>query len=139
MKRNKDKSSLPDSSDLNHEAYKDGCDFYNKDNFTKAKKAFKTALEYWPFDPQAWFALGNCYDELNKYSKAEYCYRESLKYTESENKSDIFYNLANSLYDQNKLAEAIEFYGKVSGQSKVYSSAKINLSRANNELSNKNT
>jgi len=139
MKRYSEKSFSPDASDLNHASYKEGCDHYNHGNFSRAKIAFENALEYWPLDPQAWFALGNCYDELNKPSKAEDCFRKSLKYTSDEKQSDVFYNLGNSLYDQRRLPEAIECYEKVSGQSSAYRASQINLARAKDELSNSNT
>lgn len=135
MKRYTEKSFSPNASDLNHEAYKEGCDFYNQGYFSKAKHEFEVALEYWPLDPQAWFALGNCHDELKNASQAEKCFRKSLKYTDPEKESDIYYNLGNSLYDQSKLIEAIECYRKVSGQSSVYNVAQRNMALAKNELS----
>ena len=120
MKRYTEKSFSPDASDLNHEGYKEGCKYYKQGDFKRARHAFETALEYWPLDPQAWFALGNCYDELKKPSKAEDCFRKSLKYTSQDKLSDVYCNLGNSLYDQNKLSEAIDFYSKVSAQSTAY-------------------
>ena len=94
---------------------------------------------YWPLDPQAWFALGNCYDELNKPGKAEQCFRKSLKYSPSEKLPDVYFNLGNSLYDQSKLTEAAEFYSKVSAQSTVYELAQRNLLLVNSELKNGKT
>jgi len=134
MKRHLEKSLSPNASDLNHEAYKDGCKHYNSENFSRAKHAFETALEYWPLDPQAWFALGNCYDELKKPNKAESCFRKALKYSSPEKESDAYYNLGNSLYDQGKFNQAIKCYEKVDKQSVVFQSAEKNLKRAKNEL-----
>ena len=139
MKRYSEKSFAPDSSDLNHEAYKKGCEYYKQKKFSRAKIAFKEALEYWPLDAHAWFALGNCYDELHKYSSAEKCFRKSLHYTSPEKESGVYYNLGNSLYDQNKFDEAIKCYSKVSGQSSAYRVAKINITHANKELSEEDT
>jgi tetratricopeptide (TPR) repeat protein len=113
MSRDTEKSNLPEASDLNHEAYGDGVAHYKQGNYKRAKQAFKLSLEYWPEDPQAWFALGNCFDELKKPSKAEECFRKALIYAQEEKKSDIYFNLGNSLYDQAKYAEAINFYEKV--------------------------
>ena len=134
MNRDAEKSMLPEASDLNHKSYGDGVAHYKEGNFKRAKQAFEEALEYWPEDPQAWFALGNCFDELNKPAKAEECFRKALTYTKEEKKSDVYFNLGNSLYDQAKLNEAIECYRKVSGQSPTYWAAQRNLERANSEL-----
>ena len=81
MKRSNYKEFNPNASELNHKAYKTGCENYNQGYFKKGAQSFTESLEYWPEDPQAWFALGNCYDELNKPAKAEHCYRESLQFT----------------------------------------------------------
>lgn len=134
MNRDTEKSMISEASDLNHKSYGDGATHYKEGNFKRAKQAFELALEYWPEDPQAWFALGNCFDELNKPAKAEECFRKALVYTQEEKKSDVYFNLGNSLYDQAKLAEAIDCYKKVSGQSPSYWPAQRNLERANNEL-----
>jgi len=139
MKRIIEKSALPEASELNHEAYKAGCKHYENGNYSKAKQAFKTALEYWPQDPQAWFALGNCHDELNKPNKSEECFRKSLEYTASKEESEVLFNLGNSLFDQNKLTEAVKCYANVSAQSKAYWAAQRNMGLANDTLSNKCT
>jgi len=139
MKRSRNKDFDPNASDLNHKAYKSGCKEYNRGHFKQAAKAFTESLDYWPEDPQAWFALGNCYDELNKPAKAEKCFRESLQYTSPNHQSDVFYNLGNSLLDQAKFEEAIECYGKVSAQSSGYRAAQINMERAQDENPNKNS
>ena len=139
MKRIVEKSVLPEASDLNHEAYKEGCIHYKNKNYAKAKQAFKAALEYWPQDPQAWLALGNCHDELNKPNKAEECFRKSLQHTASNEKSGVLFNLGNSLFDQNKLTEAVKCYANVSAQSKAYWAAQRNMGLANEALSNKST
>jgi Flp pilus assembly protein TadD len=68
------KALHPDASELNHQAYKSGYALSRDGNYYKAKFAFKEALRYWPKDPQAWMALGNCHDELNDPKAAEKCY-----------------------------------------------------------------
>ncbi len=139
MKLDTEKSFLPESSDLNHEAYQDGCKHYKEENFSRAKKSFQNALEYWPQDPQAWYALGNCYDELEKPSKAENCFRESLKYSPPEKVADIQFNLGNSLFDQGRYKEALECFGKVNGQSTTYTAAQKNMGLAKDAMSRKST
>lgn len=59
-------------------------------------------------------ALGNCEDELNKPKAAESCFRRALKYCEDQNRTAIRFNLANSLLDQERQAEAIELYEQIS-------------------------
>ena len=139
MKRGSNKEFNTEASELNHKAYKTGCDYYDQGYYKKAAKAFTESLEYWPEDPEAWLALGNCYDELNNPAKAEQCFRKSLQFASPNKKNDILYNLGNSLLDQAKFAEAIECYVKVSAQSSVYRAAQINMERAKNGNSNKNS
>jgi len=139
MKQRDNKELDPQASELNDKAYKFGCENYNRGHYKKAAKAFTESLDYWPEDPQAWFALGNCYDELNKPSKAENCFRKSLQFTAKDKESDVLFNLGNSLLDQGKFSEAIECYVKVSAQSQAYRAAQINLERARNGNPNKNS
>lgn len=139
MTRTTNKEFDPDASDLNHESYKIGCKHYNQGFFKKAAKAFAESIEYWPEDYQAWHALGNCFDELNKPIKAEECYRKFLKLAKPEQKSSAWYNLGNILLDQAKFEEAIECYKNVSAQSSVYSLVSKNIERAKNGNSNKNS
>ena len=139
MKRYSEKSFHPKASDLNHEAYREACKHYNVGDFNRAKCLFETALEYWPLDPQALMALGNCFDELNKPLRAEKCYRKSLKYSAEKDVASVLYNLGNSLFDQGKMVEAIECYSKISGQEKVYSSAQRNSKLANESIVQKNS
>src|ERR1700759_1114708 len=94
------KALHPDASELNHQAYKAGYALFRDENYHKAKLAFEEALRYWPKDPQAWMALGNCHDELNKPKAAEKCFRRALKYCEGKNRDAVRFNLGNSLLDQ---------------------------------------
>jgi len=139
MKRSSNEEFDPDASELNHKAYKIGCENYDQRLFKKAAKAFAESTEYWPEDYQAWHALGNCFDELNKPARAEPCYRKFLELTVPEKQSNAWYNLGNSLLDQAKFEEAIECYIRVSAQSSIYRSALQNMERAKNGNSNKNS
>lgn len=103
-----DKYDHPDASDRNYSAYGRGVDLFKATNFFLAAESFSEALEYWPEDPQALFALGNCYDEMGKPRKAEHCFRTFLKLSPPEKLPDVHYNLGNSLYDQNDFEAAIE-------------------------------
>lgn len=138
MRVKREKSLSDEASDLNHSSYGNGVKHFEKDDFKSAKREFEVALEYWPEDPQAWFALGNCFDELKKPARAEECFRAALKYGSEEKKSETYFNLGNSLYDQEKYEAAIGNYKKVSAQSPIYTLAQRNLKRAN-DASSKNT
>ena len=135
MTRYRDKSDHPDASGLSHEAYAHGCDVYDRQAYTQAKVLFAEALEYWPEDPQAWFALGNCHDSMNQPSRAEVCYLMSLKYASEEAQPNVYFNLGNSLFDQEKYQQAVDCYEKIDGQSKVYVAAQRNLGLAKERLS----
>jgi len=138
MKIKHDKSLSDDASGLNHSSYGNGVKHFEKGDFKSAKREFEVALEYWPEDPQAWFALGNCFDELKKPTRAEKRFRGALKYGFEEKKSETYFNLGNSLYDQEKYEAAIDCYKKVSAQSSIYTLAQRNLKRAD-DASSKNT
>jgi len=137
--RSTDRDLDPKASDYNHQSYCDGCRYYDDGDFNKAKRAFSDSIEYWPEDVQAWFALGNCYDELNKPSKSEECYRRVLELSSDSENSNVFYNLGNSLLDQAKFEEAVFYYQMVISKSEAYHSAHINMARAKNGNANKNS
>ena len=125
-----DKSDHPDASDRNHSAYGDGVEHFKATNFYLAARSFSEALEYWPEDPQAWFALGSCYDEMGKPRKAEHCFRTSLEHSPPEKFPDVCYNLGNSLYDQNDFDAAIELYRQIPDGHPIYEKAQKNLRSA---------
>ena len=139
MTRSKIKEFNKKASEYNHAFYKLGCEEFDRANFKNAVKAFSESLDYWPEDPKAWLALGNCYDELNHPVKAEECYRKALSLESETNKDACYYNLGNSLLDQSKFDEAIMFYKLASAQSKPYNLAQINMERAKNGISTKNS
>lgn len=129
-----DKSAHPKSAEFHNEAYVEGCTLYGEHGFAQARRSFETALEYKPDDPQAWFALGNCHDAMRSPAKAEVCYRMALKFSEPDAFSTVYYNLGNSLLDQQKYAEAIEFYTKVSSASTAFQAACKNAALARGQL-----
>jgi Tfp pilus assembly protein PilF len=97
----------------NHAHYVLGCKAYNASEFHKALSLFKHALAYWPEDPQAWIAVGNCYDALKRPRKAESAFRNALKHSDGKNKEDVLFNLGNSLFDQQRYSEAIDVYNAI--------------------------
>jgi len=134
MKKRLEKSEIPLASESNHEAYKLGCVSYEQGRFSEAKALFQEALDFWPEDFDAWWALGNCYDELDKPNKAEDCYRKSLELGNGKNESELLFNLGNSLLDQQRYSEAIEIYLRISSQSDIWSKAQKNMSLAKQGL-----
>ena len=125
-----DNTGHPDASDRNHSAYLCGVEHYKATNFYLAAQSFSEALEYWLEDSQAWFALGNCYDEMGSPRKAEQCFRAALEHSPPKKLPDVYYNLGNSLYDQNQFAAAIDFYRMIPDGHQAYVDAQKNLSRA---------
>ena len=128
------KFEIPDTSDANHEEYKLGCTAYNNNRYSEAKSHFTNAIEFWPEDYQAWWALGNSYSELGRHSKAEHCYRQALEYNENENEAELLFNLGNSLFDQERYSDAIEIYSKITEQSSTWTKAQKNKDLALKEL-----
>lgn len=136
MAQYEDKSEHPESSALGQQAYEEGCKQFTDREFAKAKQTFEMALEYAPENPQAWFALGNCHDELKSPAKAEICFRMSLRFSAPDAKSQVHFNLANSLFDQNKFEAAVDSYASVDGESAAYDAAQKNLALARKRLGN---
>jgi tetratricopeptide (TPR) repeat protein len=134
MAQYEDKSQHPESLAMSKKAYEEGCRHSEEEMYSRAKQSFELALEYGPDDPRAWFALGNCHDELRSPAKAEVCFRMSLRFSEPEEKSQVHFNLGNSLFDQGKHEAAIESYGSVSEESAAYDAAQKNMGLARNRL-----
>lgn len=116
----------------NHECYVLGCKAYDANEFHKAITLFKESLEYWPEDPQAWMALGNCYSEIKRYKKAEKSYRQALAYSGNQEKENILFNLGNSLFDQGQYSEAIGCYELIKPGTELWRKAKRNVELSNN-------
>jgi len=123
------------SSEYNHASYCRGCKYFDAEDFVEAIKCFKEALEYWPEDPQAWMALGNCYSELKRHKKAEESFQRALELSEEENvKEGIIYNLGNSLSDQQRYLEAVEMYERIRPGSEVWRLAQLNVRFAKSRI-----
>ncbi|NOX75212.1 MAG: tetratricopeptide repeat protein [Gammaproteobacteria bacterium] len=78
------------ATEKNHECYVLGCKAYDANEYHKAITLFKESLEYWPEDPQAWMALGNCYGEIKRYKNAENSYRQALIYLDDQKKKTYY-------------------------------------------------
>ena len=127
MKKYSAKDLHPDAADRNHAAYKEGCRLFAEGLFKKARSAFDEALEYWPGDPQAWMALGNCFDELKNPSSAEACFLCALDHCRPAMRGDVLFNLGNSLFDQQRYVAAILRYEEIDKEATIWQKARRNL------------
>jgi tetratricopeptide (TPR) repeat protein len=114
------------SSNSYHAAYIKGDALCKKGRFKEASQFFRIAIEECPEDYQAMWALGNCYTELKKPRKAEDAFRSALTECDNADRMALIYNLANSLFDQKKFAEAIALYSEIPSGHKLSRVAKRN-------------
>lgn len=103
----------------NHAWYCVGDVLYRQSKFDESKGAFKKSLRRRPEDVQALMAIGNCYDELKMPKFAERYFARALNVL-NQNKEKarprreaIMLNLANALFDQRRMTEAIKVYKKL--------------------------
>lgn len=112
-------------SDENHAWYLVGDIYYKKNEYEKAIDAFKKSLRSRSDDIEAMWALSNCYMDLTMPRKSEDIIRKALKIS---NKQELIYNLANSLFDQERYDEALKYYNKVTQDNdELYDLAQKNI------------
>lgn len=103
--------------DRNHAWYCVGDILYRQGRINEAKDAFKKSVRTRSDDVQALMAIGNCYDQLKKPKLAERYFSRALSFCNRRNSGDkrneILFNLANSLFDQGRMDEAIRTYKKL--------------------------
>ena len=121
--------------DPNHTAYLRGDKLFKLGKFADAASRFKEALEEWPEDWQAMWALGNCYTALNKHRKAEEQFRGAIEIAASAELPGLYFNLGNTLFDQGKYEEAIAQYCLVPGGHHIARSAANNIALAKRRMS----
>ena len=110
--------------DGNHSWYVIGDVFYKSGDYEMAIKTFRRAYEYRRDDAEALMALGNSYSELGRPKMAERCFRKAILI--NPDKIAFRFNLANALFDQGKLNQALKEYvtiakankGKISSKAK---------------------
>ena len=120
------------SPDPNYAAYVKGDALWKKGRFKEAAQLFLIAVEEWPEDFQAWWALGNCYSELKKPRKAEDAFRKALDACSSAHRYELVFNLANALFDQKRFAEAVSLYTEIPSGHCLSQKAKKNVALAKN-------
>lgn len=120
------------SGDVNHSWYVVGDLLYRNGEHLRALRAFRRALRAWPEDPEAMWAIGDCYSELGRYKSAEMAYRRSVA-LKSDNR--VLFNLGNALFDQGKFRPAMEIYRSIKANDKTLASnVRRNIARAVFEL-----
>lgn len=112
--------------DPNHAAYVKGDALCKQGNFKEAAQFFLTAIEEWPEDYQALWALGNCYTALKKPRKAEEAFRKAIAVGDSQVRYELLFNLANVLFDQKRFTEAIALYSEIPSGHKLSQKARRN-------------
>ncbi len=105
------KLNPPFDQDANHGWYIVGDIFFRHGNFKNALAAFESALEVYPEDVEAMWALADCHSRMKNFGRAEHFLKEALK-SDPDN-PNLLYNLGNALFDQRKFAEAIAVYKSV--------------------------
>ena len=121
--------------DLNHAAYLRGDKLFKKGKFVDAAASFEIAIEEWPEDWQAMWALGNCITEMKKHRKAEQQFRKAIELADSEVLPNLHFNLGNALFDQGKYGEAIQHYRLVPSGHHVARSVANNILLAERRMS----
>jgi tetratricopeptide (TPR) repeat protein len=101
------------SHDPNHAAYLKGYSLWEKGRFKEASHFFSIAVDEWPEDYQALWALGDCYTELKKPRKAEAAFRQAMVTCNNADRLPLIFNLANALFDQQRYSEAIALYAEI--------------------------
>jgi len=120
--------------DPNHVAYLRGDKLFKQGKFADAAAFFRAAIEEWPEDWQAMWAVGNCFSELKKHRKAEEQFKDALQFATSEELPNLHFNLGNALFDQGKYLEAIEQYRQVSSGHHIARSAANNIALAERRM-----
>lgn len=62
-----------------HDYNQDGVRLYQRGDYGDARESFEAALKLRPNDPGLLFNVGECYDHLGAYERAERCYRACLE------------------------------------------------------------
>lgn len=99
---------FPYNSDLNHAWYVIGDIGWKTSDLKLALRGFKESLCHRPDDFEALWALGNVLSELGKHDESENCFRRALDLNPQS--SEVAFNLANELLDQEKFSEAVKIY-----------------------------
>lgn len=90
--------------------YNSGIDFYGKQEYEKAIKYFKLAIEQTEVKPQVYYNLGLSYQYMKDYDRAITTYNKFLELNPSD--YDGLYNIALVYFMRENFPKAIEFFEK---------------------------
>ena len=131
-----EKINPPFDQDLNHAWYLVGDIFYQLRRYVDSIIAFKKALDEWDADVDAILALSNAYSSNREPRNAEDVLRRGLEIDPDNEK--FRYNLGNSLFDQKRFDEAIEYYRGIKLNNMLAKMARSNI-RKSKEAKQKNS
>ncbi len=134
MTKYKKETTTEELDALNNALYQAGDDLFKEGKYKEALSEFDKALEAWPTDSYAVWAIGNCYSEMGKPEQAEEHFREALKNIPEKNKYDLIYNIGNALFDQRRFKEAIRLYEAIPKEHRTYKMARRNIRAAQNSI-----
>lgn len=113
----------------------DGVEQFNQKKYGDSEINFRKGIEKDSAAVVPYFNLGDAYYKQKKYDEAMKAYQTVLSKTkDKELKGKAFYNIGNSLLDDNKLKESIEAYKNSLKMNPKDDEAKYNLSYALKKL-----
>ena len=113
----------------------DGVEQFNQKKYGDSEINFRKGIEKDSAAVVPYFNLGDAYYKQKKYDEAMKAYQTVLSKTkDKELKGKAFYNIGNSLLDDNKLKESIETYKNSLKMNPKDDEAKYNLSYALKKL-----
>jgi Ca-activated chloride channel family protein len=89
-----------------------GIDYYNKNEFEKARQYYESVIMDRNDDPAANFGLGSTAFQQQDYAAAMKGFETALGTDNNELKSSAYYNMANILAQNERLEESLAFFRK---------------------------
>jgi tetratricopeptide (TPR) repeat protein len=120
-------------TDQNHSWYLVGSAFYKMNDLRRALSAYQKALEAWPGDVEAMWALANCHSERGHPEQAAKILKRAIVL--APRNQALKYNYANALFDLGQYEQAIKLYQQLLRSKRVGKAAGRNLALARRRLS----